>query len=403
LTIAGQSGSIDIRNISFTPLPGTFVPIVLAFHGTPTTVRSGTITAYSGPNVVADQLSTLDDAGATATDRNRRIINTTAGGRLNSSAWFGKNIYSGTARITSDWGKSNYGGALGIFGTITVTPPLVGDTFEVQTLPTFPLANISALGGLGNGIVFDQLQITGGSVGFNAQHSIGMIAYFYNCDINTAQNNCFAPTNFINCSIRQGGIYARSLVENYAGILSTTSASPTTPGDGAYVFPGGYYTEYNLVSHDQCRGTTAMPGGWARLYGGGYYNIGSNVSSNVFGSAINVNGGGIVEHRKLAGSEMLFGKFTTRTGVTVAPGGLFSSNDWTKVSVTGNNNFVGFDFEINKKNSTLKTWNEASSSFTTVTSGTWVYMNTPVVSGGFGGYAHDPETSTCISFAQSYP
>lgn len=403
LTIAGQTGSIDIRDISFAPLPGTFIPIVLAFHGTPTTVRTGSVTAYSGPNVIANQLSTLDDAGATSTDRNRRIINTTAGGRLNSSAWFGKNIYSGTARITSDWGKSNYGGAFGIFSTTTVTPPLVGDTFAVQTLPTFPLANVQALGGLGNGIVFDQLQITGGSVGLNVQQSFGMITYFYNCDINTAQNNCFAPTNFVNCSIRAGGIYVRSIVENYAGIISTVNTSATSPSDGAYIFPGGYYTEFNLVSHDQCRGTTAMPGGWGRLYGGGYHNIGSAVSANVFGSQINVNTGGTIEHRKLAGSEYLFGSGSTRTGVTVAPGGFLTSNDWTRVSVTGNNNFTGFDFEINKKNATLKAWSETSGSYVTVTSGTWNYMNTAVVSGGFGGYAHDPETNTCISLVQGYP
>lgn len=342
LTIAGQTGSIDIRDISFAPLPGTFVPIVLAFHGTPTTVRTGSITAYSGTNVIPNLLSFFDDAGATSTDRNRRVINTTAGGRLDSSAWFGKNLYSGTARFTSDWGKSNYAGAFGIFGSVTVTPPLVGDTFAVQTLPTFPLANVSALGGLANGLVFDQLQITGGSVGMNIQQSFGMITYFYNCDINTAQNNFFAPTNLVNCSVRAGGIYARSIVENYAGIVSTINTSATGPSDGAYIFPGGYYTEFNLVSHDQCRGTTAMPGGWGRLYGGGYYNIGSAVSANVFGSQINVNTGGIIEHRKLAGSEYLIGSGSTRTGVTVAAGGLFTSNDWTRVSLTGNNFFYRF-------------------------------------------------------------
>lgn len=396
----------DFPNVVFKSL-SAFTPIVIAFHGTPTVVRSGTVTAYNPITPGTNSLSDLDDAGATATDRNRRIINTTAGARLNSSAWYGKNPngvqgWVSGARITSDWGKSNYSS---IFGTTTATPPLVGDTFDVQTLPAFPIGSITAVGGLGNGFVFDQLHITGGSLGMNLQHSGGMIVYFYNCDIDTPQNNCFAPANFINCSIRQGGLYVRSLVEMYAGIFSTSSGSATSPSDGPYSFPGGFFTAFNNVASDQARGATAQPGGWIRLNGYGTFNTGSNVSSNVYGSGINCNTGGVVQLRSLGGSSKVLGKFATRTGISVAPGGRVTCQDWTNVTITGGNNIVGIDFEINKVN-LLQGWDPTigmTGSFSTTRTATWANMNTAVGSGGFGGNAIDPSTLTAISQEVTYP
>lgn len=396
----------DFPNVVFKSL-GAFTPIVIAFHGTPTVVRSGTVTATNDLNGATNSLPDLDDAGATATDRNRRAINTTAGARLNSSRWYGKNPngvqgWTSGSRITSAPGKSQYSS---IFGTITDTPWLVGDTFDVQTLPTFPIGSVTAVGGLGNGFVFDLLHITGGSLGMNLQHSGGMICYFYNCDVDTGQNNCFAPASFINCSIRQGGLFVRSVVEMYAGIFSTASSSPTSPSDGPYAFPGGYFTAFNNVASDQARGATAQAGGWVRLNGYGTFNTGSSVGLNVFGSGINCGSGGVVQLRALAGSSKVLGKFSTRTGISVAPGGRVTCTDWTNVTITGGNNIAGRDFEIDKS-ATLQGWDPTigmTGSFSTTRNATWANMNTAVTVGGFGGYAIDVQSLTSISAESTYP
>lgn len=392
---------VDIPKVNFKSL-GAFTFVLIEFHGTPTVVRTGTVTAYNALSGASNSLPDLDDSGATATDRNRRVYNTTAGPRLGSSAWYGKNPngvqgWTSGARITSDWGKSDY---TSIFGTTTATPPLIGDTFEVQTVPGIAIGSVDGIGGLGNGYVFNQLHVSGGTLGMNLQHSEGMICYFYNCDVDTSQNNCFAPTSFIGCSIRQGGIYVRSIVEMYSGIFSTSSASATTPSDGPYSYPGGYFTAFNNVCSDQARGATSQPGGWQRLNGYLTFNTGSSVASNVWGSGINVNG--VTELRATAGSSKIIGKFATRTGISIVGGGKLTCSDWGNVTITGGNNITDRDFEIDKKKD-LRAFDETTGTFTSVRDALWSNMTQAVSSGGFGGYAVDPPSMTSTSTAPSYP
>ena len=383
------AAAFDIANISFPSLAG-FTPIVLRFRGTPTVVRSGVIGTYTqfDPTYGVNTLSSLDDAGAVATDRNRRLYNTTAGARQGSSTWYGKNPPSSQgwvsgARITGEWGKSDY---TSIFGLTTFTPPVAGDTFDVQIMTTFPVASVQWSGGLGTGIVFDQLQITGGLFGTTIDSTGGGYTYFYNCDLNNGQLNARGPVQYVNCSIRQGGVYAYSNAELYAGILSSTSASNTSPGDGVYAFSGSYVILGSNVRSDQSRGIVARSGGAVVMYGFGAFNTGSSIAVDAYGSGVNVAPGGVVLHRQSAGSVKLFGKFATRTGLSVALNGKFSTQYPTDITITGGNNFTGFDFEVNKVNDLLA-WDDALAGWNPTTRvGTWGNFNTPVAMLGFGGY-----------------
>lgn len=383
------AAAIDLHDIYFPPLAG-FTPIVLRFRGTPFVERTTTITAYTqfDPTYAINNLSSLDDAGATATDRNRRLYNITVGPRQGSSAWYGKNPpgvqgWTSGPRITSEWGKSDY---TSIFGLTTFTPPNVGDTVQVQSLTAFPIANVQFSGGLGCGIVFDQLQLTGGLFGMTFNAVGGAYTYLYNCDLNNGQFNARGPIVMVGCSTRQGGVYAYSLAEIYAGILSTISSSPTTPSDGVYAYNGSYVILGSNVRSDQSRGLVARSGSTMLAYGFGHFNTGSSPTVDAYGSPINVAPGGTFLHRSNAGSVKLFGKFSTRTGASIALNGSFTTQNPNDITITGGNNLSGFDFEVNKVND-LFAWNDSTGAFEASTRvGLWSNFTAPVAMGGFGGF-----------------
>lgn len=381
--------AIDLHDIYFPPLAG-FTPIVLRFKGTPQVVRTTTVGTYNqfDPTYGVNLLSGLDDAGATSTDRNRRLYNIEPGPRFGASAWYGKNPpgvqgWVSGIRCTSEWGKSDY---TSIFGLTTFTPPNVGDQIQVQTLTAFPIASLEFSGGLGTGVVFDQLQITGGLFGCTVNARGGAYTYFYNCDMNDGQLNARGPILTVGCSFRQGGLWAYNAAEVYGGMLSTTSASNTTPGDGIYAFSGSYVIVGSNLRSDQSRGLVVRSGATMVGYGFGAFNTGSSTTIDAYGSGVNVAAGGTFLHRSSAGSVKLFGKYATRIGVSIALGGRFNTQFPLDITITGGNNFTGFDYEINKVND-LYAWSDITGAFDPTTRlGTWANFNSPVAMGGFGGF-----------------
>lgn len=368
----------------------------IRFAFTPTTTRTGTISAVNLSNASAKTLADIADAGVSdwTPDRQCMLVNTTAGARQNASCWVLKNTQSGN-QITTKWAKSIFSAPTDI---PTATPANVGDTYAVKALPTCAVAMIVATGDLSSAIVYDGCDLTGNAAyGLLATNS-GPIVYFFNCRV-TASTRFNSDVYFVN-SLANNGIemFARGSDSwAFCGGLSTGPAnmSATTPSNGCWVASGAKFTLSDDVAFDQVRGILVRPGGHVVVRdGAGFRRGGSNVANGHWGSHIVVKDGGIFE----SFGAPVYGSGSTRRGLSADPGAHVSFEQEPKL--TGD--LAGGDFECEKVDQ-ARAYDATTDTYSSLISATFANLFATQGAGGFGGQAHFKEYGLTIYRKVSFP
>lgn len=113
----------------------------LSIGGTPTTSFSGAFTGVTAINRATQTMQAVADTGLGGGWGSRvgSLLRNTNATRLNASAWVVKDLGSSTAR-TSRWAVPT---ATGSAPTVAAKAPVVADTYNIVSLPTMYVGNIS--------------------------------------------------------------------------------------------------------------------------------------------------------------------------------------------------------------------------------------------------------------------
>lgn len=409
ITPSAVSGSNFLCTVNFlTSLPtsdpvfsacGLSTAVLLRYQGKAETVLySGTFTTVTARNPATNSATILGDTsmGSPTTYLNRRWRNTTIGARLNQAGW-----------IAKDLGGTNFRSSTPqIINAATVTDPQVGDTFNIETLTTISLGDVSPFmiqaGDTGNtaSIQFRELAIRANgfaSCNFNAQGFTTIQCF--TCDFQTTATYGGSFLNrMFNCQFQIGAFIIGGLVEINAGLV----CNALTGANGLVNASGGVWT---LTNAAMCQGVNIKGGG---------INI---VDACVFdcpNNGFNSGGHGILlgkcqsnatqQPHSLTGwlsmDTRLWGNGNAGVGVYIGAGCQFNYAAGTVagITITG----TGGDFKVNG-NSTANVWDQTASAgagaWLAPRNCTWANLAAAVGAAGFGGNAVDITSGARVSSA----
>jgi hypothetical protein len=349
---------------------------------------TGSFTAVTPVNTATNTPPKVQD-GAIAWTPGARIRNTTIGPRLNSVMWVLKDEGGGVARVTGE-GDIN--------GTLTV--PVVGDTYAIDTLTPIFVTGIS--------VDVTTLTIVPLSLG---------VMKFVGLDIKSGSNNLIivegdnSGLTLIQCrmsastlSFRMGSMsflsslfFLTSVTFFGGGRLNCSNGGGYTAGVGANsgiaTREGAFLQLTNWMSQAFAicvtTGSTGQSGGtWVGSFDG--FVSGTNPTGSGLYVGLLGNSGG-AGSKFFAGS-VLFGSGNSQAGVFVGAGAVFEYLTGSTPTITGGTSDFRLIISVNPGDFSSVNYDYVSGAQTPPILNTWANLVLPIASGGFGGAAHNSRT-----------
>lgn len=373
--------------------------VLLRYQGQAETVLySGTFTTVTARSPATNTATVLGDTSIVSptTYLNRRWRNTTVGARLNQAGW-----------IVKDLGGTNFRSSTPqIINAATVTDPQVGDTFNIETLTTISLGDISAFiiqaGDTSNSasIQFRELAIrANGFASCNIASQGVTTIQFFTCDFQTTAVFSGAFLNrMFNNQFQIGVLLVNGLVELNAGVTSNA----LTGANGVVSANGGVPT---LSNGFMCQGVNIK---------GNNINVLDACVFDCPNNTFNSGGHGVLLGKCQSSSTQqphsmtgwlsmdtrLWGSGNAGVGVYIGAGCQFNyaAGTVTGITITG----TGGDFKLNNK-STANVWDQTANAgaggWLTPRNCTWANLAASVATTGFGGFANDVESGARVASA----
>jgi len=386
---------------------------LLWFNGQVETVNySGTFTGVTARNPATNSPTILTDTSLTvAPQLGKRWRVTTAGARFNTMGWIAKDLGANSFRsscpqVPGNMRQSSSASWPLLFGG-TQQDPVVGDTYNIETLTTISFGNISNFmingGATGNGcrIVVGELAIRAAGFTSSVLNFAGATPFaIYSTDFQSvADVNANIGSQFSNCSFEQGISVVGGLTEFVCGLVSNQLASATglvvglgggiATLAGAIMFQGVNVKARGIYIVDacvfDCPSNTANPGGHGIV-------IGKN-QSNASAFPQNPPSWGQMQTR-------LWGSGNAGAGVYVNASSYFNytSGSVAGLTITG----TGGDFRLNNK-TTANVWdqtaNAGAGAWLVPRNCTWANLVAAIGAAGLGGFANDVESGARIASA----
>ncbi len=361
-----SSDPMDLAVGQASNINGTFLQIT----GSPTTTRSGTITAVTAANRAANTPWDITDsamAGTWTTDLRQRVT-ITSGARSGASWWVAKDLGSQKCRISSPRGTS-----------MQEITPTVADPYTVQALPKVtnsnpwtPFVNVS----------FRLLD-------FQDQDFRGCYPDFTYCKFSfgIGVNDC--TITLLNCCLARGIVANRGWLTFQAGLVADTTG--TTYG---VVCRGGRIDIfYDTMMQGLGQGLKIGGGSSAYIQQLSMFDclLALQIGVGRGGQLGNTGGAGHVElYSRLVGAasqtdSYFWGSGNTGYAINLKTGGRFSYETGRYPTITAS---IG-DFILDGT-ATARAFDEATGAYTTARACSWANLAATIAGGGFGdGGAHN--------------